>query len=85
MATEARQGVEVARLCAKVIATPIFVFSFGFMWLGFLLFLGPLFRAFSFLMRERFSWKEHLAECNEFFCEPLRKMWCGSREVGAGR
>lgn len=67
--------IEMARLCARIIATPIFAISFGVMWLGFVLFIGTMFQIFSFLEGNRFRWKDHLAECNEFFCEPFVSIW----------
>jgi hypothetical protein len=65
----------ILRFCARIIATPIFAVSFGFMWLGFICFIGPMFQMFSFLEGERFNWKEHIAECNECFCEPFTSIW----------
>lgn len=67
--------IGIVRLCARVIATPVFVVSFGFFWLGFVLFLGPMFQLFSFLENEKFDWREHIKDCNEFFREPLAGMW----------
>jgi hypothetical protein len=68
---------EVLRFVVRILATPVVVFSFGFFWLGFLLFIGPAFQIVSFVENERFDWRAHFADCNEFFCEPLAKMWKG--------
>ena len=67
--------MEAIRFCARLIATPVFVLAFGCCWFGFILFIGPMFQVFAFFENEKFSWIEHLADCNEFFCEPLRRMW----------
>ncbi len=67
--------VEIIRFCARIIATPIFILAFGFCWIGFVFGIGTLFQIFSFLEDERFDWREHISDCNEFFCEPLAKIW----------
>ncbi len=67
--------MSAVRFWCKVLATPIFIFCFGIVWIGFLLFIGVGFQIFSFLLNERFDWKAHFAECNEFFMEPLVGMW----------
>jgi hypothetical protein len=68
--------METLRLCARIVATPIFALAFGFTWLGWMIFLGPMFQLFSFLSKDDdFSWREWLNECNEFFCEPFAEMW----------
>ncbi len=65
----------IFRLCARIIATPILVFAFGVFWLAFVLIIGTAFQVLSFLQDEKFDWKEHLAECNEFFWDPLIAIW----------
>jgi hypothetical protein len=68
--------IRVIRFVARCIATPVFVFSFGVCWLGFILFMMPMFAIFSFLQAEEFDCKDFIRnDCNEFFCEPLRSMW----------
>lgn len=67
--------VEMIRFCARILATPVFFLAFGFFWLCFLLFLGPVFQIFSFLEGEHFDWRDFLAECDEFFSDPLTRLW----------
>ena len=67
--------IEILRFCARIIATSIFAISFGVIWIGFVLFIGSMFQVFDFLSGDRFSWKEHVTDCNEFFCEPFRSLW----------
>jgi hypothetical protein len=63
------------RLCARIVATPMFIVCFGICWLGFVFLIGTAFQIFSFLENDDFNWKAHIADCNDFFCEPLRNMW----------
>jgi hypothetical protein len=63
------------RLFCRILVTPIIVVSFGFFWIGFMFFLGSMFAFFSFVENGNFDWKDHLKDCNEFFCEPLEQIW----------
>ena len=78
-----RELYPITRFCVRVLATPFFVLAFGLCWIGFLLIIGPMFQAFSFLENERFSWRAHLADCNDFFCEPLVRMWGNGARLGS--
>jgi hypothetical protein len=70
-----RKIVAMVRLCARVVATPICVLSFGVCWVMFVFFIGAVFQVLFFLENEVFDWAEHIADCNEFFCEPLVRIW----------
>ena len=70
--------MKILRFVSRVLITPIFILSFGFFWIGFICFLGPIFQLFSFLEGNgEFSWSEHVEDSNEFFCEPLQAIWGG--------
>lgn len=69
---------EVLRFVLRVLCTAVAVTAFSLPWAGMFLVVGCVFMLSDFVENVKshpFTWREHLAECNDFFIWPLRTIW----------
>jgi hypothetical protein len=68
--------LEIIRFIAKVLATPIIIIAFGFLALGGLIFLYPLFKLFDFLTStDEVTFADMRDDAWEMFTDPLQAVW----------